>query len=53
MTESVKKAPDDAVRFQAAVEQWRKDFERWEHERRALIDRVLTEGSKLNANHCD
>jgi hypothetical protein len=43
MSETVKKAQDDYARFQAAAEQWRKDFERWERERRALIDRVLTE----------
>jgi hypothetical protein len=43
MTETVKKAQKDSARFQAAAEQWRKDFERWERERRALIDHVLTE----------
>jgi len=42
MSETVKKAQDDYARFQAAAEQWRKDFERWERERR-VIDRVLTE----------
>src|SRR5262249_6707582 len=45
MTEPAKKAQEDSARFQAAAEQWREDFERWECERKALIDLVLTEES--------